>query len=66
VSHTLKKCTKLGKPSKHDTLAHLFQFVDYVEDFINTPKHLRKNLDMSVLRNKCTQCKEVLEEAQGN
>jgi hypothetical protein len=61
----VSKRTKLGKPSKHDVLAHLFQFVDYVEDFLNTPKHLRKNLDMSALRLKAKQCKEVLIEAKG-
>lgn len=65
MSHTLTKRNKLSKPSKHDTLAHLFQFVDYVEDFIDTPKHLRKNLDMSVLRLKAKQCKEILTAARG-
>ncbi len=50
--------------NKRDVLAHLFQFVDYVEDFLNTPKELRKNLDMSVLRKKAKQCKEVLEDAR--
>jgi len=52
-----------GKLSKHDTLAHLYQFVDYVQDFIQTPKHLRKNLDMSVLLEKAKQCKSVLSQA---
>lgn len=57
---------KVGKLSKHDVLAHLFQFVEYVEDFLATPKHLRKNLDMSVLRKKAQQCKDVLRRAEGS
>jgi len=61
--YTKSKSKKVAKLNKHDTLAHLFQFVDYVEDFLNTPKHLRKNLDISVLRKKAVQCKEILLEA---
>jgi hypothetical protein len=56
---------RIVKPSKRDILAHMFQFVDYVEDFLATPKHLRKNLDISVLHKKAKQCKEVLLAVRG-
>ncbi len=51
------------KPSKHDVLAHVWQYVHYVEDFIITTP--RKNFDMSVLREKNKQVKRMLKAAEG-
>jgi len=63
MASTLKKGTKLGKPSKHDVLAHLFQFVHYVEDYIVVIKRFHKGLDVSLLKQKAQQCKEILQKA---
>ena len=58
------KRTKLGKPSKHDVLASLFTFVNYMEDCLVVPVSKWKRDDIAFLRSKLKQCKEVLHAAQ--
>ena len=57
-----KNVSSAGKSSlsKHDVLAHVWQFVHYVEDFIVGSKQWPS----STCKKKCDQVKQVLRDAE--
>ena len=51
------------KPSKHDVLAQVYHLVYYLEDYVlEVPGGSKCKPDLSVLRTKCRQVKQMLDD----